>query len=271
MPNHILLVDGPNLFMRVFYRKGCVEAEDAFPFVLQALKGAVREWSASHLVVALDSARCFRYDYFGEYKAKRNYGTGPSPAYISGVMRPLLESHGVCFALSNGYEADDVIATIATRATNQEAHVSVLSTDKDLFALVDDGWVRCLYPEGGREAIVRHADVVQRLGVEPWQVPELKLLAGDKSDNIPKVGEVKDTTAGPRRYGFSEERAAELLRKYGFIDEILAHIDELPDKEQAWLAWGQDQIELLRPVVELVNHVPLLDLDPHKSAVTHLR
>jgi DNA polymerase-1 len=261
---HLLLIDFANLCCRLYYRKGCATPADVVPHVRHALLGAVREWAATHLIAALDAPRCFRYDLYPEYKGHRASKDGPTAQEICAAVIPHLDAWGVQTAYADDFEADDVIATLVSRAAERGTAVSILSTDRDLFALVNDDHRVCvLYPEHGKEVVIREADVLARLGVWPQQVVTWKLLAGDKSDNIPKVGLDKMTAAGVRRYGFTPERAAEILtRPLGYRD--------LSEKEQAWVDASRDQCATLRLVVALRPDAPVA-VDAYRCAVSYLR
>jgi DNA polymerase-1 len=263
MKNHILAVDGANEAMRLFYQKGCRRAVDVVPHFRASLKRLVREWQPTHLIVALESETpCFRYALYADYKKNREGRDGPS---ATDVMREVVQyfgDWGVCSVTALGYEADDVLATLARKATHGGSLTSILSSDRDLWSTVKDGWVRCLNPLKGGTEIIREADVLDRLGVQPAQVAELKVMSGDRSDNIPSIGEIKQTAAGPRHYGFTQKRAAELLRQFGSIDLIyeatlLDGIGALTTTEYEWLWPVYGTIDGRRNVIRLVDDAPI--------------
>ena len=261
---HLLLVDGSNLFFRLFYRKACKRPEQVVPYLRPALKGMIREWDATHLIIALDHPTpCFRYALYPEYKQRKGERTGPSAQDLNQAVMPALADWGVCMMAAETYEADDVIATVNRAAVHAGTQVSILSTDRDLWTLIRDGHTRVLYPGKGEEQVIRETEVMEHFGITPDQIPDLKILAGDKSDNVPKVG----TDKNGKRYGFTEERAAELLRYYGSLDALTLEVvpDPILPKEMEWLGTCDAQIHLMRKVVDLNYGVMLsgdLDLSP---------
>ena len=131
-------------------------------------------------------------------------------------FRPIVEAFGYRNLEFEGWEADDVIATLATRADEAGIRTCVVSTDRDAFQLVSDNVVLMMTPRGVQEVNVYTPERVEaRLGVPPEKVPDLIGLKGDTSDNIPGIPGIGDKTA------------AELMIRYGSLEEVLEHADEL--------------------------------------------
>lgn len=269
MKHHLLLVDLSNLLMRIYYRTEDKGTHHVGKLVVQAVKGAARQQKATLCVAALDplDGNSFGYTIYPDYKKKKDGGgEGPTANDLTKDVWPYLDEAGICMAEKSGFEADHVIATLADRAACKGTKVSVLSKDRDLFALVRDGSIRCLYPDKGVEAVIREADVRDRLGVGPGQVEELKILAGDTSDNIPRLG-AWDRSKKP--YGFTEKRAATLLNQYGDLATLYARVGELPMREQQWLEKGREDMEWRRDLIRLRRNVDL-SIDPRDADVTRM-
>jgi 5'-3' exonuclease len=176
------------------------------------------------------------------------------------VIRAVLEALGLAVVGAPGFEADDVIATLAARAG---IPVDIVTGDRDLFQLVDDeSKVRVLYTARGvgRHEIVDEADVVSRYGVLPQQYADFAVLRGDASDGLPGVG------------GIGAKTAASLLQRYGDLDSIRAagsdpHGD-LGGALSVKLRAASDYLAVASQVVRTARDVPLEDLDlaiPHPA------
>lgn len=268
MKHHLLLVDLSNLLMRIYWRTADKRAASVSTLTVQAIKGAVRQQKATLCVAALDplDGECLGYSVYPDYKLKDTNDGGPSANELTNDVWPYLDEAGICMAEKSGYEADHIIATLTANAARKGTKVSILSKDRDLFALVRDGVSRCLYPEKGQEAVIREADVRARLGVAPSQVTDLKILAGDQSDNIPRLGEW-DRSAKP--YGFTEKRAAALLNEYADVAGVYRNMDKLPSREQKWLEVGRDDLTWRRDLIRLRANVEL-EVSPKEARVENL-
>src|SRR6202162_4035331 len=134
----------------------------------------------------------------------------------SPYSRPIVEAFGYRNLEFEGWEADDVIATLATHADEAGSKTCVVSTDRDAFQLVSDNVVLMMTPRGVAEVNVYTPERVEaRLGVPPDKVPDLIGLKGDTSDNIPGIPGIGDKTA------------AELLQRFGSLEEVLDHVDDI--------------------------------------------
>lgn len=256
-PPHILLIDLSNLLCRIYYRKKCSAPGDLPQYVLPAIKGAVREWDADYVILVADpvEGESFRYRLYDDYKhALSAKEEGITAKLLTQTVLPYLDEWGLEVVWDEEHEADDCIASLAKRITHSGGVVSILSGDRDLWALVRDGKVRCLYPEKGQEHVVREKSILSVLGVSASQILALKLLAGDKSDNIYRVGHW-DRTKTP--YGFTEKRAAELLAEYGSIRGIMQNLDALPQREREWLEHDSGGLNDKAKLIRMVDIVPL--------------
>jgi len=201
----LLLIDGHSLAFRSFYAfskggdgglstKAGVPTSVTYGF-LKALLDNCKGLRPQGLVVAFDTAEpTFRHEADAAYKAHRDEAPEHFFADLDNLQQILKESLDIPLAMAPGYEADDVLGTLANRAANEGWRVRILSGDRDLFQLVDDQRdIAVLYMGGGPYAKssgpieMRREGVIAKLGVTPEEVVDLKALTGDTSDNIPGV------------------------------------------------------------------------------------
>jgi DNA polymerase-1 len=229
----LLLIDGHSLAFRSYYAftkggDGGLSTQAGIPTsvtygFLKALLDNCKGLQPDGLVVAFDTAEpTFRHEADAAYKAHRDEAPEEFFQDLANLQRILAEGLDIPLAMAPGYEADDVLGTLANRAANQGWRVRILSGDRDLFQLVDDDRdIAVLYMGGGPYAKnsgpseMRREGVVAKLGVTPEEVVDLKALTGDSSDNIPGVRGV-----GPKT-------AINLLAAYEHVDGIYAALEEL--------------------------------------------
>lgn len=263
----LLAFDGSNLLHRAYHGAQCEDATRAAAVALGMIRKALLRWRPSHLVVAFDcSGPTWRHELDPPYKATRER-RGPSTAEMTEALRPVLDTEGIAHVAAEGFEADDVLATLAARCFAKGSRIAILTRDSDLLQCADRATI--LWPEnGGQEASIGTAETFARLGVWPHQVAAWKALAGDKSDNLPRLGAMRRTSAGERFYGFTEKRVAELLCAYGSLDELYEVLPAavLKPVEREWLEAGRVRAYLNLKLATLCETVPL-DLDPRATAL----
>ncbi len=229
----LLLIDGHSLAFRSFYAfskggDGGLSTQAGVPTsvtygFLKALLDNCRGLKPQGVVIAFDTAEpTFRHEADEAYKAHRDEAPEHFFQDLENLQQILRESLDIPLCLAPGYEADDVLGTLANRAANGGWRVRILSGDRDLFQLVDDARdIAVLYMGGGPYAKnsgpteIRREGVIAKLGVTPEEVVDLKALTGDTSDNIPGVKGV-----GPKT-------AINLLAAYEHVDGIYAALAEL--------------------------------------------
>ena len=229
----LLLIDGHSLAFRSFYAfskggEGGLSTRDGVPTsvtygFLKALLDNCKGLAPQGLVVAFDTAEpTFRHEADEAYKAHRDEAPEHFFQDLANLQRVLVEGLDIPLCMAPGYEADDVLGTLANRAANQGWRVRILSGDRDLFQLVDDERdIAVLYMGGGPYAKnsgpveMRREGVIAKLGVTPEEVVDLKALTGDSSDNIPGVKGV-----GPKT-------AITLLQAHTDLDGVYAALDAL--------------------------------------------
>lgn len=261
---HLLLVDLSNLLARAFYTLRERSLEGLPPKTRDMLSGAVRRWEATHLIVALDSPRSFRCDLLPGYKGDRAGRDGPSTADMTTALLPWLDAWGVATRRAEAMEADDVIATVVAQAKDNGAAVSILSKDTDLLQLVDDAArVRVLWPGGAEgEDVLGEAAVIERTGVRPGQLLDLRTMAGGK-DNLPRI-EIRE---GKPPYGFTEKRAVTLLSEGATLDSLYeGDAWRLTPREQGWLAACRTEALERRDALRLRTRCELIHNMGHSSA-----
>ncbi len=227
------------------------------PFLFaNILRRLIKDYQPDYVGIVFDTSKpTFRDKLFESYKAHRP----PMPDEMSvqlPYVRRLCEAMCMPILELDGYEADDVIGTLAKKAAAQNLQILVISNDKDMMQLVNDG-VRVLRTgSGGAKAdtIVDAKKVEEILGVPPDKVIDLMALLGDNIDNIPGAK------------GIGEKGATELIQKYGTVENALAHADEVPNKRyREALQQQKEQVLMSKQLAAIETEVPLeLELDKLK-------
>src|SRR6266576_621323 len=231
----LFLVDGNNLAYRAFFALP-EELATTEGFPTNALLGftnmlfkLLSDYKPKGVAVAWDTRAVHRHELSEDYKSDRR----PMPDLLGEqfpYFRPIVEAFGYRNLEFQGWEADDVIATLATRADEAGIRTCVVSTDRDAFQLVSDNVVLMMTPRGVADVNVYTPDRVEaRYGIRPDQIPDFIGLKGDTSDNIPGVPGIGDKTAG------------QLIAQYGSLEEVLEHVDELSPARRKNLIEHADQ------------------------------
>ena len=249
MREKIVLIDGHSILNRAFY--GVPDLTNSEGLHTNAVYGflnimfkILEEEKPGYLAVAFDvHAPTFRHELYAEYKGTRK----PMPEELRQqvpVMKEVLSAMGICTVEQAGLEADDILGTLAKRAEKDGMEVALVSGDRDLLQIADEHIkIRIPRTRGGRTEIDDYyaQDVLKEWQVTPEQFVELKALMGDSSDNIPGVPKV-----GPKT-------AQELMVRFGSLDNIYEHLDEVSKKsireslaanrELAELSWTLARID----------------------------
>jgi DNA polymerase-1 len=253
----LVLIDGHSLLYRAFYATRPLSTTDGRP--TNAVYGfagmlwqILEDEQPDAIVVAFDTAApTFRHEEFTDYKAHR-----PETAETFYVQVPaareLVEAMGIPVIALEGFEADDVLGTLARRAREQGYQVLIVTGDQDALQLVDEG-AAVLMPQKGMGQTVRYdrQAVVERFGLEPSQLPDFKALKGDPSDNIPGVP------------GIGDKKAAALLKQFGSVENLLERLHEVEDpKLRALLEQHREQIPQYKRLATIVCDAPVPDTPP---------
>src|SRR3989440_2345767 len=219
--SELFLVDGNNLAYRAFFALP-EELATSEGFSTNALLGftnmlfkLLADYKPKGVAVAWDTRPVHRHELLDTYKIERK----PMPGLLSEqfpYFRPIVEAFGYRNLEFEGWEADDVIATLARRADEAGVKTTIVSTDRDAFQLVSENVSLMMTPRGVSDVHVYTPERVEaRYGIRPDQIPDFIGLKGDTSDNIPGVPGIGDKTAG------------QLIAQYGSLEEVIAHADEL--------------------------------------------
>jgi DNA polymerase-1 len=244
----LYLIDGSAYIYRAFYAIRHLSTSSGIPTnavygFIGMLNRILKEKEPSHLAIALDApGPTFRHDLSPDYKATRPQMPEDLAKQVPFIKR-LIEAFGIPSIEIPGYEADDIIGTLAAWARKQGAKVVIVSGDKDLLQLVTPEvqmW------DTMKDEVFGPAEVEEKFGVPPAQLVEVMGLAGDSSDNIPGVPGV-----GPKT-------AQRLIKEFGSIDNLLAKLDEIPrEKEREKLKAHAEQATMSRELAEIKCDVPL--------------
>lgn len=257
VPERVLLIDGHSALFRSFYALPALATSKGEPVnalygFLRTLLMALREYPSRYVAVAFDTeGKTVRHETFAEYKATRK----PMPEALAQQLpkvKPLLSALGIPYVECPGYEADDIMATLAKRAEAKGIPALLLTGDKDMAQLVSDK-VFLLRPgrkPTDRLLLVDRAGVVELFGVKPEQIVDLLSLEGDSIDNVPGVP------------GVGEKTAVELLREYGNLEGVLNAAPHIRNKRVAQALLEHRESALLSRELVKLREAPLpLDLE----------
>jgi len=254
----LMLIDGNSLTYRAFFAlptdmaTASGQVTNAVFGFTSMLTNLLRDQRPDHLAVAFDrSEPTFRHEALESYKGNRD-ATPDLLRQQMGIVRQVVETLAVPVLDLVGFEADDIIATLATQAAARGDDVIIVTGDRDSYQLVRDPHIRVLYNKRGVSdyALYDEAGILDRTGVKPSDYVEYAALRGDPSDNLPGVP------------GVGEKTAAKLINQYGGIDGIYAHLDELTPKLRQNLAENESNARVNVDLMELVRDAPVeVDLD----------
>jgi DNA polymerase-1 len=245
----LMLIDGNSLTYRAFFALPTDMATAAgqvtnavFGFT-SMLINLLRDHTPDQVAVAFDRPEpTFRHEAVTEYKANREAAPDILRQQM-GLVREVVETLQLPIIEVPGYEADDILATLATEARDRGDDVLIVTGDRDTYQLVENPHVRVLYNKRGVSdyALYDEAGIEERTGVTPERYVEYAALRGDPSDNLPGVP------------GVGEKTAAKLVNKYGGLDGIFEHLDEQTPKLRENLAAAEQQVRQNAHVMQLVR------------------
>ncbi len=256
--SRLLLLDGHSLAYRAFFALPVENFSTTDGQPTNAVYGftamlinVLRDEQPTHLAVAFDeSAPTFRHEQYADYKA----GRAETPTDFRGqvsLVKEVLDALRVPRVSRPGFEADDVIATLAAQAEAEGMEVLIVTGDRDAFQLVSDR-VTVLYNARGVSDMRRMTPdaVLEKYGLGPQQYPEFAALRGDPSDNLPSVP------------GLGEKTATKLIQQYGDVGALIDAVDEVKGKVGAALRERAADVLRNRRLTELDRAVPL-EVGPH--------
>jgi DNA polymerase-1 len=259
MPRKILLLDGHSLAYRAFYglplydQSGRPRFSTSTGEFTNAVYGFAsmmfKVWNdekPDYIATAFDKGRTFRDDKFADYKATRAKMPDELSPQIERIMQ-LVTAFGIPAITADGYEADDILGTLAKRAARDDIEAIIVTGDSDAFQLIEPK-IKVftsgrLYQE---TVLYDEALIKERFSLTPLQLIDFKALKGDTSDNVPGVK------------GIGEKGATQLLQQYGSVEKIYAHLaDVTPARAKSALEANRDMAFLSKDLVTIRTNVPL--------------
>ena len=249
----LLLLDGHSLAYRAFhalpvenFTTSSGQPTNALYGFTSMLLNLLRDLNPTHIAVAFDvSRKTFRTEKFPEYKATRSKTPDEFRSQMD-LLHEIIDALGITHIERAGYEADDVIATLAKQAVEQGFDVEICSGDRDSFQLVSPN-ITVLYPKKGVSelAAMTPEAVFEKYGLTPAQYPDFAALRGDPSDNLPSIP------------GVGEKTATKWIAEYGSLSALIAKVDQVSGKVGDALRGHIAQVLLNRELTQLDANVPL--------------
>jgi DNA polymerase-1 len=249
----LLLIDGHSMAYRAFYalpvdnfKSSSGQPTNAIYGFASMIINLIKEEKPTHIAVAFDvSRKTFRTEKFPEYKAQRAATPDEFRSQMSHINE-LITGFGIKYFALEGYEADDIIATLAKAAEKKGFAVSICTGDRDSFQLVNNQ-TTVLYPKKGVTEMSRMTPdaVFEKYGLTPQQYPDFAALRGDPSDNLPSVP------------GVGEKTATKWIVDYKNLENLLEHASEIPGKVGESLRANIDAIKLNRILTHLLDDVEI--------------
>ncbi len=254
----LMLIDGNSLAYRAFFALptslalASGQVTNAVYGFTSMLINLLKDHTPDQIAVALDRPEpTFRHELVSDYKAGRSEAPDILHQQL-GLVRQVIETLKIPIVDKAGFEADDVIATLATEARDRGDEVLIVTGDRDAYQLVEDPLVKVLYNMRGVTdyAIYDEGGIKEKTGVAPADYPQYAALRGDPSDNLPGVPGV-----GPKT-------AAKLINTYGDLDGVFAHVEKNTPKLRESLINHEEQVRRNATATPLIRDVPLdVDLD----------
>jgi DNA polymerase-1 len=249
----LMLLDGNSLAYRAFYAlpaenfktQGGLTTNAVYGFTAMLIN-LLRDEQPTHIAAAFDVSRqTFRVEKYPEYKAGRSATPDEFRGQID-ITKEVLVALGITVLAEPGFEADDIIATLATQAEDDDYRVLVVTGDRDALQLVSPD-VTVLYPRKGVSELTRFTPeaVVDKYGLTPQQYPDFAALRGDPSDNLPGIP------------GVGEKTATKWIAEYGSLQTLVDKVDEVKGKVGDALRANLSHVILNRELTDLVKDVPL--------------
>ena len=253
MTKRLLLIDGHSMAYRAFFALPAENFTTAQGQHTNAIYGfatmlisLIKEEKPTHIAVAFDvSRKTFRTEIFPEYKANRSKTPDEFRSQMS-FLHELVSAFGIQQFEIEGYEADDIIATITKRAEKEKCEILICTGDRDSFQLVNER-TTILYPKRGVSEMARMTPeaVITKYGMSAEQYPDFAALRGDPSDNLPSVP------------GVGEKTAAKWIVDFGSLKNLLSNVDTLGGKVGQSLRDNIDNVIRNRELTQLVHDAPV--------------
>lgn len=260
----LLIIDGNALMHRAYHALPDFKAKNGIPTnavygFATVLHKTIQDLQPSHVVVCFDTAApTFRDEMFEEYRSHRP-DTDKELIKQFPMVRDFLKAADIDFYEKDGVEADDLIAVIAKKAEKRDLVSVILTGDKDIFQLVNDK-ITVLTPAIGysKGKLYDRDGVIEKFGVPPEQIPDFKALVGDPSDNYKGVK------------GIGPKTAVGLIKKFGSIEEIYEHLDEIDNaRTRELLEKEKEHAMLSKKLAVLLEDVDEVDVDIDATKFSH--
>jgi DNA polymerase-1 len=262
MPSTLYLIDGHALAYRMYFAltaggssarwqtsKGEPTA-GSYGFARELLR-IIEQEKPDYIAVAFDTGKTFRDKIFPAYKGTRAKMPDDLTPQIKRI-REMIDAFNIPRLEMEGFEADDVLGSIARTAAQQGLGVKIITGDRDLLQLVNERTT--VYLAGDDQNYITDEDVIKKLGVPPHQVVDYKALVGDKSDNIPGVS------------GIGEKTAIALIQKFGTLENIYQNLDQVEKRWVTKLAQNRENAFMSRDLAQIKTDLNIrLDLEHAKA------
>lgn len=244
---HLVLIDGSGFVYRAFHALPRLTTRTGLPThavygFVQMLHKVLKEFAPDAIAVVLDApGPTFRHALFQDYKKSRP----PMPPDLQvqwPYIRKVCEALGIPILEMEGFEADDLIASLARQAAEEGWRVTIVTSDKDMLQLVGDR-IEVFHPQ--RDKVYTPAEVQQEYGLAPDQIPDYLALVGDPIDDVPGVK------------GIGEKSARELIRQFGSLEALYKNLDRVPARYRSRLEQGLPMAQLSKQLVELARTAPV--------------
>lgn len=262
--NKVFLIDGHAQIFRMYYaflRRPMVNSKGVDTSILfgftKMLLDLIKKESPTHLAVAFDPpAKTFRHQAFEQYKANRS----ATPELVKEALEPLqeiLHALNIPVIMKPGFEADDVIGSMAKQWSSSTNQVYMVTPDKDYGQLLTNNIFQYKPAKGGSEIeIIDEKKICEQYNIiKPEQVIDILTIWGDASDNVPGIK------------GIGEVGAKKLISKYGSIEEVYNHIDELPTKQQEAVKAAEQHIGMSKFLITIKTDIEI-DIDEQTLAIS---
>jgi DNA polymerase-1 len=246
----LFLIDGNSFCYRAYYAIKALSTSRGSPtnaiygFIMM-LRKIITEERPKYLAVAFDvKGQTFRHKMFHAYKTQRR----PMPEDLIQqlpVIKEIIKAYNIEIFEKEGYEADDILATVVEKLKDKDIEIYLVTADKDTLQLVDER-VKVYNPYSKEATLYNRKEVEEKFGVSPQRIPDILALVGDEADNIPGIK------------GIGEKTAQRLLQQFHSLDKLLENLAEvkLPQLHQT-LTENQEQLKLNKTLVTLDKDVPV--------------
>jgi len=249
----VILVDGNNLLFRSYYATmysgNLMKTKSGFPTnalygFVNMINKIVNEEQPEYMAVAFDVGKTFRHDSYDNYKGGRQETPDDLKKQFP-KAKEILKAMGIKYLECDGYEADDIIGTLAKMVDNNtEYNATIISSDKDLLQLISDDVLVKLLKQ--KDYIKMNRDVFfETYGIEPIRMIDLKALMGDSSDNIPGVR------------GIGEKTALKLLQQYNSLENLYVNVDSISGATRNKLIEDKESAFMSKSLATIYSEVPL--------------